>query len=78
MLARHALRAGDSIEGPAIVEQLDTTTVLEPGDTGSVDAAGNLIIVVDIEPEETPLLNKPLSELDAESRHRSDHARSHP
>lgn len=46
VLARNTLRAGDSIKGPAIVEQLDTTSVLEPGDAGRVDVAGNLIIVV--------------------------------
>jgi N-methylhydantoinase A len=46
VLARHGLRAGDAIPGPAIVEQLDTTTVIEPGDTAKVDAAGNLIITV--------------------------------
>lgn len=43
---RHALRAGDAFAGPAIVEQLDTTTVVEPGATAEVDAAGNLIIAV--------------------------------
>ena len=46
VLARHALRGGDSIMGPAIVEQLDTTTIVEPGDVATVDTAGNLVIVV--------------------------------
>ena len=32
VIARHALRPGDRLTGPAIVEQLDTTTVIEPGD----------------------------------------------
>ncbi len=32
--------------GPAIVEQLDTTTVIEPGDKVSVDAHSNLMIEV--------------------------------
>jgi N-methylhydantoinase A len=32
--------------GPAIVEQLDTTTVIEPGDGARVDALGNLEITV--------------------------------
>ena len=32
--------------GPAIVEQLDTTTVIEPGDRARVDALGNLVITV--------------------------------
>ena len=30
--------------GPAIVEQLDCTTVIEPGDRVSLDALGNLIV----------------------------------
>jgi N-methylhydantoinase A len=33
------------LTGPAILRQLDTTTLLEPGDTATTDAAGNLIIV---------------------------------
>ena len=33
-------------EGPAIIEQLDCTTVLEPGNVASVDALGNLVIEV--------------------------------
>ncbi|MBN3801472.1 hydantoinase/oxoprolinase family protein [Paraburkholderia sp. Ac-20336] len=32
--------------GPAIVEQLDSTTVLEPGNTAKLDSAGNLIVKV--------------------------------
>jgi len=46
ILARHALQSGDTIDGPAIVEQLDTTTVIEPGDRAVVDARGNLIITL--------------------------------
>jgi N-methylhydantoinase A len=33
--------------GPAIVEQLDATTVLEPGDMARQDRTGNLIVHVD-------------------------------
>jgi N-methylhydantoinase A len=32
--------------GPAIVEQLDCTTVLEPGNRAEVDAMGNLVVTV--------------------------------
>jgi N-methylhydantoinase A/oxoprolinase/acetone carboxylase beta subunit len=32
------------IEGPAIVEQLDTTVVVEPGATATRDELGNLRI----------------------------------
>jgi 5-oxoprolinase (ATP-hydrolysing) len=41
---RERLGAGDRIEGPAIVQQMDTTTVLPPGFAGRVDEAGNLVI----------------------------------
>lgn len=46
VLARHALLPGDTIAGPAIIEQFDTTTVIEPGDSARVDAMGNLIIAI--------------------------------
>ncbi|HET9938295.1 MAG TPA: hydantoinase B/oxoprolinase family protein, partial [Gaiella sp.] len=41
---RGGLRAGDRIEGPAIVEQYDTTTVIPPGLTAEIDVHGNLVI----------------------------------
>lgn len=43
---RAGLRAGHVVEGPAIIEQLDTTTVIFPGQTARVDGYGNLIIEV--------------------------------
>ena len=43
---RERLAAGVRFEGPAIVEQLDSTTVIEPGDRVEVDALGNLIVAV--------------------------------
>ena len=43
---RGALPPGTALEGPAIVEQLDSTTVVEPGDRVTVDPLGNLIIDV--------------------------------
>jgi N-methylhydantoinase A len=44
--ARERLRAGAEFAGPAVVEQLDATTVVEPGDRVRVDALGNLEILV--------------------------------
>jgi len=41
---REALGAGARVVGPAIVEQLDATTVVPPGQRGRVDRFGNLII----------------------------------
>jgi N-methylhydantoinase A len=41
---RAALKVDDVIEGPAIVEQDDTTTLVTPGWRGRVDRLGNLVI----------------------------------
>ena len=43
---RASLRPGHALEGPAIVEQLDSTTPIFPRDTAVVDGAGNLAIRV--------------------------------
>ncbi|MGD9769174.1 MAG: hydantoinase/oxoprolinase family protein [Pseudolabrys sp.] len=42
--SRLDLPAGSVIEGPAILEQPDATTVIEPGFTGRLDGLGNLIV----------------------------------
>ena len=44
--AREDLLPGMSFDGPAIVEQNDTTTVVEPGMVTRVDAFGNLLVEV--------------------------------
>jgi len=44
--ARAALRAGNRIGGPALIEEHAATTVLLPGDRLGVDAFGNLIIEI--------------------------------
>jgi len=44
--AREKLRPGNELRGPCIVEQMDTTTLLLPGDTAQVDAYGNLVVTV--------------------------------
>jgi N-methylhydantoinase A len=41
---RARLPAGARVEGPAIVEQVDTTTVIPPGHAATVEATGNLRI----------------------------------
>lgn len=43
---RYALAEGDAIAGPAIVEEREATTLVPPGDSLRVDAAGNLRIAV--------------------------------
>jgi N-methylhydantoinase A len=42
--SRLDLPAGASIAGPAILEQADATTVIEPGCTSRTDALGNVIV----------------------------------
>ncbi|WP_240731833.1 hypothetical protein [Egibacter rhizosphaerae] len=44
VLDRAALRAGDTVNGPALIEQPDTTTLLAPDEHATVDRAGNLIV----------------------------------
>ena len=41
---RNRLAPGHIIAGPAIIEQMDTTTVIPPGFSATVDPSGNLII----------------------------------
>jgi N-methylhydantoinase A len=43
---RDALPLDAVITGPAIIQQIDATTVIEPGATGRLDAIGNLRITV--------------------------------
>jgi N-methylhydantoinase A len=55
---RDALTEGFSFAGPAIVQQSDTTTLVEPGWSGIVDAAGNLILTL----RDSPTLRGPREE----------------
>lgn len=41
---RGQLGAGDCVPGPAIVSEMDSTTVILPGHSGRVDGVGNLLI----------------------------------
>jgi N-methylhydantoinase A len=44
VLDRARLRPGDGIDGPALIEQPDTTTLLGPEDAAECDEAGNLVV----------------------------------
>ena len=44
LLRRNELAAGDAFHGPAIIEQMDTTTIVPAGFRATVDTAGNLIL----------------------------------
>ena len=41
---RAKLRAGDVIPGPAIVTEMDSTTLIEAGCVATVDHCGNILI----------------------------------
>ena len=43
---RHALPSGCSIAGPAVIEEMSSTTLVEPGQHARVDPAGNLIVEI--------------------------------
>ncbi len=43
---RDALQPGDLITGPAIIDQMDATTVIFPDDVARIDAYGNILITV--------------------------------
>lgn len=44
--ARTELRAGNRIQGPALIEEHASTTVILPNDSVEVDAIGNLVITI--------------------------------
>jgi N-methylhydantoinase A len=43
---RALINSGTLIEGPAIIQQVDSTCVIDPGATAKIDSAGNLVIDV--------------------------------
>ena len=44
---RALLGPGDSVDGPAVIEQLDSTTLVWPGGSARVDELGNLLLEAD-------------------------------
>jgi N-methylhydantoinase A len=46
VLRRKTLEAGTRFNGPAIIEQLDTTVAIDPACSVEVDQFGNLVITV--------------------------------
>jgi N-methylhydantoinase A len=44
VISRYCLPVGATLEGPAILEEVDSTTLLEPGDNLTVDPQGSLVI----------------------------------
>lgn len=50
LYSRDALPVGATIDGPAIVAQLDTTILIDPGASAVVDPLGNIVITVGKQP----------------------------
>ena len=46
VFSRNDLRAGHTLIGPAVIDQLDATTLLYPGDIGTVDETATLLITL--------------------------------
>ena len=44
ILDRYALKSGDQFEGPAVIEERESTTVLGPGSHIKVDEWLNLVV----------------------------------
>lgn len=42
---RYLLKSGETIEGPGIIEEMDSTTVLHPGWMAKIDSFGNLLLI---------------------------------
>ena len=42
--ARGRLAAGTALEGPALIEEMSSTTLLAPGQGATIDRIGNIVI----------------------------------
>ena len=54
---RYALTPGDVVQGPAVIEERESTTLVPPGDKVEVDAALNLRIAIAVETERTEMIS---------------------
>ncbi|WP_374441974.1 hydantoinase B/oxoprolinase family protein [Stella sp.] len=69
---RYRLRPGDTVEGPAIVEEREATTVIGPGDRLAIDAAWNLRIAVGAVVRPAALVTAGMAPEDARARIEAD------
>lgn len=69
---RYALTPGMEIDGPAVIEEREATTVVAPGDRVTVDAAMNLRIAVAAPAESAELVSETMSVDDAVAKLGSD------
>ena len=69
---RYALVAGERIEGPAIVEEFEATTIVAPGDSFTADEHGNLAVAVKRHTRLEPVVRAGMSLDDAVARIEND------
>lgn len=69
---RYALRQGDVIDGPAIIEERESTTVIAPGDRVTVDASLNLCIAIAENQAAETVIHAGMSRADAVKRIEGD------
>ncbi|MDG6997610.1 MAG: hydantoinase/oxoprolinase family protein [Nitrososphaerota archaeon] len=46
VISRYSLSKGDSIRGPALVQEIESTTVLSSRTSGTIDSNGNLVVKI--------------------------------
>ncbi|MDP0927983.1 hydantoinase B/oxoprolinase family protein [Paracoccus onubensis] len=69
---RYALVPGQKIQGPAIIEEHEATTIVPPGDNVSVDEVGNLHIAIAAAAKGATVVDETMSLDQAVSRIQSD------
>ncbi len=69
---RYRLAPGIEIAGPAIIEEREATTIVPPGDTLTVDEAGNLRIAIAVAGKSTDLVTSDMSLAQAVAKIESD------
>src|SRR5262249_44383230 len=69
---RYALAPGDVIDGPAIVEEREATTVVPPGDRLTVDAHNNLRLAIGVAAPAQALITASLAREEALRRIEAD------
>lgn len=69
---RYKLTPGMTVEGPAIIEERESTTIVPPGDVLTVDAAGNLRIKIATVGKGIELVTSQMTKAEAIERIESD------
>lgn len=69
---RYALQSGDEITGPAIIEERESTTVIGPSDSVSIDAGLNLCVKLGAIKAAEALITAEMSRADAVARIEAD------